>query len=441
MTELSDRTPPQDLEAEQAVLGAMMMGDGEALADVREILRKTDFYRPAHEQIFAVIAHLHESRDPVDAVTVANELGRRGELLRVGGGPYLHTLLAAVPIAANAGWYAEIVKEKAALRKTEEAFVRGLQGIREGGESETVIDRAAADLAGISLRTSTGATWAEIYPRVLDSLDSTEPPGLSLPWPELDRVIHGLRKKNVYMIAARPKVGKSVMGLNIATEVAGVHGKTAVYFTLEMSEQEMGVRVIADKADISLSHLIDRNLNDFQTVKMAELYRESSQWPLEVHDSTDMTMTRIGAIVREACRRSDVGVVVLDYLGLVTPEDPKINREQQVAGMSRALKVLADKYDVPVVVLVQLNRALEGRQDKTPQASDMRDSGAQEQDATAVILLWRPPEFPGTLNAFVALNRFGEQATVELEFWGHYARIDSPETRKAREARRSRVAA
>lgn len=438
---LSDRTPPQDLEAEQAVLGAMMMGDKDAIEDAREILSRTDFYRPQHEQIYSAITDLHDQRHPVDAVTVADELGRRGEVSKVGGAPYLHTLLASAPISANAGWYAAIVREKAALRRTLDVATRINQGVYDGGESEAVIDRAMAEMAGIPLRTAAGSAWEDIFPRVLEGLDSTEPQGLSLPWPELDRVIHGLRRKNLYLIAARPKVGKSVMGLNIATHVAEVHRKTALYFTLEMSEEELGLRIIADKADIPLGHLVDRNLNDFEAVKIGQLYRDLDGLPLEVHDSAYQTVSRINAVVREASRRTDLGVVVIDYLGLVTAEDTKATREQQVAGMSRSFKILSDTYDVPVVVLVQLNRALESRPDKTPQAHDMRDSGGQEQDATAAILLWRPPEDPGVLNAYVALNRHGEQAIVELEFWGHKARIDSPEAKNAREARKLRVVA
>lgn len=424
---LSDRTPPQDMEAEQAVLGAMMQGDKEAIEDVREILRPSDFYRPAHEQIYRAITDLHDQSNPVDAVTVTHELGKRGEIAKVGGAPYLHTLLASVLISANAGFHAEIVREKAALRRALETFTRGAQGVYEGQESEVILDRAAAELAGIPLRTSKGRMWSEILPRVIDGLDSTTPPGMALPWPEMDRVVHGLRPGNVYMFAARPKVGKSLVAQAIATETVSRHGKAALFFTYEMSDEELGVRIVADKASIPLDHLITHNLNDFETVKLAEMYRETADWPLEVHDNPDMTVAQINAIVREASRRLDLGVVLIDYLGLLKAVDDKISREQQVSAMSRAIKVMSKLYKVPVVVLVQLNRGPESRPDKRPLASDMRDSGAQEQDATAVVLLWRPEDEPGVLRADVALNRFGPQATVDLEFWGHYARIASPE--------------
>jgi len=259
---LSDRTPPQDMDAEQCVLGAMLMSK-DAIADVVEVLRGSDFYRPAHEQVYNAITDLYGRGEPADAVTVSDELGKRGELVRVGGGVYLHTLLASVPIAANAGYYAEIVREKAILRRLVDASVRiGQMSYAGEGDVDVIVDRAQAEVYSVTERRAAEdyKPLSELMQPTLDEMEAIESRGAGLSgvptgFADLDELTNGLHPGQLIICAARPGMGKSTLALDFARCASIKNGLTSCIFSLEMSQIEITMRLLSAEASIPLSHI------------------------------------------------------------------------------------------------------------------------------------------------------------------------------------------
>src|SRR5918999_832486 len=386
-SQLSDRTPPQDMEAEQCVLGAMLMSK-DAIADVVEVLRGADFYRPAHEQIYNAITDLYGRGEPADAVTVADELGKRGELLRLGGAPYLHTLLASVPIAANAGWYAEIVREKAVLRRLVDASVRiGQMSYAAEGDVDDIVDRAQAEVYAVTERRAAEdfKPLSELMQPTLDEMEAIESRGAGLSgvptgFADLDDLTNGLHPGQLVIVAARPGIGKSTLALDLSRAASIRNGLTSVILSLEMSQLEITMRLLSAKA-------------------------------------------------RRLKQRHDLRLIVIDYIQLMTSGKKVESRQVEVSEFSRQLKLLAKELDVPVVALSQLNRGPEQRNDKRPMLSDLRESGSLEQDADLVILLNRPDlydkesERAGEADFDVAKHRNGPTKMITVAFQGHYSRF------------------
>src|SRR4051794_40136881 len=380
-----DRQPPQDVAAEQSVLGGMLLSK-DAIADVVEVLHGNDFYRPAHQVIFDCILDLYGRGEPADAITVAAELNRTDQLSKMGGAVYLHTLIQSTPTAANAGYYAAIVAEQAVLRRLVEAGTRVVQlgyGAAGGrGDVDDIVDRAQQEIYDVTEKRMSEdyARLEDILQPTMDELDAIAsrggtargvPTGIR----DLDELTNGLQAGQMVVIAARPGVGKSTLGLDIARSAAVKHQMPAVIFSLEMSKHEITMRLLSAEAKVPLHHMRAGSLSDEDWAKLARRMGEVADAPLYIDDSPNMTMMEIRAKARRLKQRNDLKLVVIDYLQLMTSGKKVESRQQEVSEFSRALKLLAKEIEVPVIAMSQLNRGSEQRQDKKPMLSDLRESG------------------------------------------------------------------
>ncbi|MFI7707207.1 replicative DNA helicase [Nonomuraea sp. NPDC049480] len=378
-----ERTPPNNIEAEQSVLGGMLLSK-DAIADVVEILRSDDFYRPAHQMVYDVITDLYGRGEPADAVTVFDELQKRGEMARVGGAGYLHTLTAVVPTAANAGYYAKIVREQAILRRLIEAGTR-IVSFGYGGQNEEVdelVDRAQAEIYKVTERRTSEdyAPLADIMPGALDELEAIgsrggQMVGVPTGFQDLDQLTNGLHPGQMIVVAARPAIGKSTLGLDFARSAAIKHGMTTVIFSLEMSRNEITMRLLSAEARVALHAMRSGMMGDDDWTRLARRMSEVAEAPLFIDDSPNMSMMEIRAKCRRLKQRNDLRFVVIDYLQLMSSPKKTESRQNEVSEISRAIKLLAKELEVPVIAISQLNRGPEQRTDKRPQVSDLRESG------------------------------------------------------------------
>ncbi len=431
-----DRTPPQDNAAEQSVLGAMLLSK-DAIADVVETVRGTDFYRPVHETVFDAILDLYGRGEPADALTVSAELTRRGELVRVGGAPYLHTLVAGVPIAANAGYYAEIVREKAILRRLVDAGTKVAQlGYQGEGQVDDVVDRAQAEVYAVTdQRTSEDyAPLRDILGPTLDEIEAIgardgQMVGVPTGFADLDDLTNGLHPGQMIVIAARPGAGKSTMALDICRSASLRHDLTSVIFSLEMNRNEISMRLLSAEARIPMHHIRNGHMSDDDWQRLASTMAKVSEKPLFIDDSPNMTMMEIRAKARRLRQRHDLRLIVVDYLQLMTSGRRVESRQVEVSEFSRQMKLLAKELEVPVIAVSQLNRGAEQRTDKRPMLSDLRESGSIEQDSDMVILVHREDMYerestrPGEADIIVAKHRAGPTANLVVAFQGHYSRF------------------
>ena len=432
------RTMPHDDVAEQSVLGGMLLSK-DAIADVVESLRASDFYKPAHETIYEAILSLYGHGSPADAITVADELKKRGELARVGGAAYLHTLIASVPTAANAQYYAEIVKEHAIMRRLIEAGTKIAQlGYANETEVDALVDQAQAEIYAV-----TDGNAKEDYVSFSEALEATmreidansnRPDGVyGVPtdFIELDELTGGLHGGQMIVIAARPGVGKSTLALDIARSAAIHHHMATVFFSLEMSRTELAMRILSAEGKISMGRLKKGDLDTEGWTNLATLQGRIDSAPLFIDDSPNMTLMEIRAKCRRLKQRNDLKLVVLDYLQLMSSGKKVESRQQEVSEFSRSLKLLAKELDVPVIALSQLNRGSEQRTDKRPMVSDLRESGSIEQDADMVILLHREDMYNpdsdrvGEADMIIAKHRGGPTRTIPLAFSGKYSRFNN----------------
>jgi replicative DNA helicase len=433
-----DRQPPQDLGAEQSVLGGMLLSK-DAIADVVEVLRPADFYRPAHQTVYECILDLYGRGEPADAVTVSAELHRRGELIRLGGAPYLHTLISAVPTAANAAYYAEIVAEKAILRRLVEAGTRivqlGYLG-SDGAEVDQVVDRAQAAVYEVTERRTSEdfVPLEELLQPTLDELEAIESrkgAGLGVPtgFVDLDALTNGLHPGQMIIIAARPGIGKSTLGLDVARSCSVRNGMASVIFSLEMSRSEIVMRLLSAETGVQLSDMRAGRMRDDDWTRMARRISEISEAPLFIDDSPNLTMMEIRAKARRLKQRHDLKLVVVDYMQLMSSGRKVESRQQEVSEFSRQLKLLAKELDVPVIAISQLNRGPEQRTDKRPMLADLRESGSLEQDADIVLLIHRPDAFDpddprrGEVDLIVAKHRNGRTDTITVTNQLHLSRF------------------
>ena len=377
-----ERTPPHDLAAEQCALGGMLMSK-DAISDVMEVIRPADHYRPAHQLVHEAILELYGRGDPADPVTVSDLLAKRGELARVGGAPYLHTLLASVPTAANAGYYARIVRERAILRRLVEVGTRIVQlGYAGDGDADELVDRAQAEVYGVTERrvSEDFLPLSEIMPGALDEIEAIGShggvmTGVPTGFADLDALTNGLHAGQMIVIAARPAMGKSTLALDIARAAAVKHGQATVMFSLEMSRNELTMRLLSAESRVPLHAMRTGQLSEEDWTRLARRMSEVVDTPLFIDDSPNMSMMEIRAKCRRLKQRHDLRMVIVDYLQLMTSPRRVENRQQEVSDMSRSLKLLAKEIDVPVVAVSQLNRGPEQRNDKRPLLSDLRESG------------------------------------------------------------------
>lgn len=432
------RTMPHDDVAEQSVLGGMLLSK-DAIADVVESLRASDFYKPAHETIYEAILSLYGHGSPADVITVADELKKRGELTRVGGASYIHTLIASVPTAANAQYYAEIVKEHAIMRRLIEAGTKIAQlGYANETEVDTLVDQAQAEIYAVTDGNAKEdyVSFSEALEDTINEIDanSNRPDGVyGVPtdFIEFDELTGGLHGGQMIVIAARPGVGKSTLALDIARSASIHHQMTTVFFSLEMSRTELAMRILSAEGKISMGRLKKGDLDTEGWTNLATLQGRIDSASLFIDDSPNMTLMEIRAKCRRLKQRNDLKLVVLDYLQLMSSGKKVESRQQEVSEFSRSLKLLAKELDVPVIALSQLNRGSEQRTDKRPMVSDLRESGSIEQDADMVILLHREdmynPESDrvGEADMIIAKHRGGPTRTIPLAFSGKYSRFNN----------------
>ena len=429
-----ERTPPQDVIAEQSVLGGMLLSK-DAISDVVEILRERDFYRPAHELIYDAIIDLYGRGEPADPVTVSAELTKRGDLVRAGGAPYLHTLISSVPTAANAGYYAKIIRERAIMRRLVEAGTKIVQlGYTDEGEVDDAVDQAQAEVFAVTERREADdyIQLSQLLPAALDEIEKISAgivgQGVKTGFKDLDALTNGFHPGNMIVLAARPAVGKSTLGLDIA-RYASIHkGETSVIFSLEMSRSEITMRMLSAEARVPLNNIRSGNLNEEEWSRMARRMGEISQAPMFIDDSPNLSLMEIRAKSRRLKQRHNLKLIVIDYLQLMTSGKRVENRQQEVSEFSRQLKLLAKELNVPVVAISQLNRSPEQRSDKKPMLSDLRESGSIEQDADVVILLHREDLYDsqnrsGEADLIVAKHRNGPTRTITVSAQLHFARF------------------
>ncbi|WP_163512612.1 replicative DNA helicase [Fodinicola acaciae] len=435
-----DRTPPQDIAAEQSVLGGMLLSK-DAIADVVEILRDSDFYRPAHAIIFEAILDLYGRGEPADPITVSAALTESGELPRVGGVGYLHTLIASVPTAANAGYYARIVAERAVLRRLIEAGTRiaqlGYSGtVGSGRDVDDVVDLAQQAVYEVTeRRTSEDYTiLEELLQPAMDEIEAIGAhgdvmSGVPTGFVDLDRLTNGFHAGQLIIVAGRPGLGKSTAGLDWVRSCSVRNHLTSVIFSLEMSKIEIVMRLLSAEARVPLHALRSGQLSEDDWTKLARQMGDISEAPLYIDDSPNMTLMEIRAKARRLKQRHDLRFILVDYLQLMSSPKRVESRQQEVSELSRGLKLMAKELEVPVVAVSQLNRGPEQRTDKRPQLSDLRESGSIEQDADMVILLHRDDYYEkespraGEADFIVAKHRNGPTDTITVAFQGHFSRF------------------
>ena len=432
------RQPPHDNEAEQGVLGAMLLSPN-TITDIIEELIPDDFYRPAHQLIYRAILDLFSDNKDVDPVIVAGRLDRNHDLERVGGAPYLHTLISSVPTAANARYYAEIVAEKAVLRRLVDAGTRvvqlGYEGT-EGAEVDVVVDMAQQEVFAIAQRNVTEdyAILADILQPTMDELDELSTHGglargIPTGFIDLDNLTNGLHGGQMIIVAARPGVGKSTLALDFMRSCSIKHNKASVIFSLEMSKSEIVMRLLSAETEIRLSDMRAGRMSDEAWAKLANRVGQISEAPLFIDDSANLTMMEIRSKARRLKQKHDLQMIVVDYLQLMSSGKRVESRQQEVSEFSRQLKLLAKELDVPLVAISQLNRGPESRTDKRPQLADLRESGSLEQDADMVRLLYRPDsqdkddERAGEADIILAKHRGGPIDTVQVAHQLHYSKF------------------
>jgi replicative DNA helicase len=445
MTSEADRTPPQDVDAEQAVLGAMLMST-DAIATVVGILNASDFYKPAHEVIFAGILTLFSRGDAADAITIAAHLTTIGEISRCGGHGYIHDLLASVSIAANATHYAHIVRDKAILRRMVDAGGRVQQlGYAETGDVDELLNTAQEILFDAGTTHNDALTpIANLMQPVWDDMDALStregrltgiPTGITI----LDDMCDGLQPGQMIIVAGRPAMGKSNLALTIARHAAITHQQCTAMFCLEMSEKEIMKRILAAEAAIPFHNLATGDLDNRYWTTLGSTSKRILDAPLFIDDSTDQTILGIRAKARRFKQQHDLRLVVIDYVNLLSSPTGRRyeTRQVEVSEYSRQIKLMAKELDIPVIALCQLNRGPEARADKKPQLSDLKESGSLEQDADMVILIHRPDYYdktdrPGEADIHLAKHRNGPTNTINVIYQGQYHRFtNNPDLTKA----------
>ena len=431
------RMLPSDMLAEQCTLGGMLLSQ-EAIADVFDAVRGPDFYAPKHEIIYSAILELFNRGEPTDVITVTDQLSKTGELVRAGGADYLHTLTSIVPTAANAAFYADIVQEKATLRRLIEVGTKIAQmGYTAQGDITELVNQAQSHVYEVS---KAGA--GEDYVPLFDSIDAAvalmenaqkrggEMVGVPTGFQKLDEMTHGLHPGQLIILAARPAVGKSTLALDIARNASIRHKKPVIFFSLEMGRAEIAMRLLSAESRIYLQAMRKGNLSDNDWSRIASVRGEINSAPLYIDDSPNMTLVEIRAKCRRLAKRVGLEMIVIDYIQLMTSGKKVESRQQEVSEFSRALKLLAKELGVPVIAISQLNRNSERSENKKPELSHLRESGSLEQDADVVVLLHRDDiakreeERDGLAELIVAKQRNGPTGPVMVNFLGQFSKFE-----------------
>ncbi len=433
---LGQRVLPSDMLAEQSTLGGMLLSQ-EAVAEVFEQVKATDFYAPKHELIFEAIVNLYSKGEPTDVITVTDELVKSGNLVRAGGADYLHTLTSIVPTAASSAFYAAIVKEKSILRHLVEVGTRIAQmGYSNEGEVEDLVNSAQAEVYGVARANATDefSTLGDSLQAAIDDIELAqnrggELVGVPTGFAELDELTHGLHPGQLIIVAARPAVGKSTLAVDFIRNAAIRYNKPAIFFSLEMGRSEIAMRMLSAETSIPLQSMRKGMVDNSDWTKIVSVRGQLNSAPLYIDDSPNLTLVEIRAKCRRLVKQYGLKLIVIDYLQLLTSGKKVESRQQEVSEFSRSLKLLAKELNLPVIAISQLNRQSEQTKDKKPDISQLRESGSLEQDADVIILLHREgigeKDHPrsGEADLILAKQRNGPTGTITVAFQGRYSRF------------------
>ncbi|WP_270316581.1 replicative DNA helicase [Lactococcus petauri] len=448
------KAPPQDLAAEQAVLGAIFL-DSDRLIEVKEFLSTDDFYKNAHKIIFRAMEHLSDNREAIDVLTVRSLLENQNDLETIGGIAYIAELATATPTAANASYYAKIVAEKSLLRQLINKLTQSVEkAYSQEGPAEDVLAEAEKSLIDVQQgrNTSSFRRISDVLSMNLDDLEERAKQkstitGIATGYPALDAMTTGLHEEELIILAARPAVGKTAFALNIAQNIGTKQDKTVAIFSLEMGAESLVNRMLAAEGTIESHNLRTGQLNDEEWNQYFIAMGTLSKASIYIDDTPGIKITEIRARSRKLAQETgNLGLIVIDYLQLISGTGRE-NRQQEVSEISRQLKILAKELKVPVIALSQLSRGVEQRQDKRPVLSDIRESGSIEQDADIVAFLYRDdyydragaddeddgfndvPEVDNKVEVIIEKNRSGSRGTVELLFLKEYNKFASIDNR------------
>lgn len=431
-----ERIPPHNLEAEQSLLGSMLISQ-DAISLVTEIVRADDFYKDAHRRVFEAVISLYARGEPVDPITVSEELKTMGFLEEVGGKPYIHTLMSVVPTAANAKYYAEIVERNAVLRGLIKAATSvAALGYEASEDVERVIDKAESLIFGVAQR-RISEKFVHIKDLLTESFEQIEKlyekrahvTGIPTGFTDLDEITSGFHPSDLIVVAGRPSMGKTSFTLNVV-EYLGLHEKIPVaIFSLEMSRQQLAQRLMCSEARVDAQALRTGNLKEEDWPKLSNAVGRLAEAPIYIDDTPNIAIMEIRAKARRLMAKQKLGLIVVDYLQLMQGDTRSENRQQEISEISRSLKILGRELNVPVIAVSQLSRAVEQRMDKRPFLADLRESGAIEQDADLVIFIYRDDyyyrdsEEKGMAEIIVSKHRNGPTGTIRLAFLERYTKF------------------
>lgn len=424
-----ERIPPQNLEAEAGVLGAMLLEEA-AVGEVVDLLESTSFYKETHQKIFSCMVALYSERRSIDVITLTDALRKRGELDYVGGAGYITELAAAVPTAANVRHYAKIVRDKAVARQLIRTATQIVTDSFEfASDVDTLLDRAEKTIFDIAMRRVDSA-FVPIKELIKDSIETIDElyqrkahvTGLASGFNDIDVMTAGLQKADLIVIAGRPSMGKSAFVCCIAEHVAAVDKRPVAFFSLEMSKEQLVQRLLCSFARVDAHRVRTGFLGQSDWPKLTNAAGKLAEAPLYIDDTPAVSALEIRAKARRLKSRFDIQLVIVDYLQLMRGPSGVENRQQEISEISMSLKALARELSIPVIAISQLSRAVESRSDHRPQLSDLRESGAIEQDADVVMLLLREEyympteENKGKAEIIIAKQRNGPVGSVELAF-------------------------
>jgi replicative DNA helicase len=428
------KVPPQNIEAEQSVLGSVLL-EPEALSRVLEVMTGEDFYRETHRKIFNSMLDLYQKGTPVDLITLTESLQKKGQLEDIGGASYLTSLTDAIPSAVNVDFYARIIREKSILRrlinKTTEIASKSYTF---SGNAEDLLDEAEKAIFEISedkinpLVYPLGQIITNESMPVLENLYDRKEAVTGIPsgFKDLDKLTSGFQNSDLIILAGRPSMGKTAFALNIARNASVIHGISVVIFSLEMSRQQLAVRMICSEARVDSNRVRTGFFGEREWPKLTTAAGVLAEAPIFIDDSPSMTVLQMRAKARRLKSEKDLGMIVVDYLQLMKGREGSERREQEISEISRSLKGLAKELNLPVIALSQLNRRPEGRDDKKPVLADLRESGAIEQDADVICFLFREEMYDenskqkGIAEILLRKHRNGPTGSVSLKFFNEY---------------------
>ena len=434
------KVPHQNIEAEESILSAILINN-DTLIDILEILSAGDFYKTAHQIIFTGIETLYAKNEPVDLVTLSNRLRETDELEKIGGAAYLANLVDTIPMATNARHYARIVHDKAILRQLiEQSSKITQQCFEDRGEVERVIEFAQSAIFELSEGENKQAFFpiSKIIEANIDALEERQGnralvTGVPTGFSKLDVLTSGFQNSDLIILAARPAMGKTAFALNLARNAAVESGVPVAVFSLEMSKEQLSMRMLCAEARVDSSRIRGGFLNENDWNRITDAADRLTQAPIFIDDSPDISTTTIRTKSMRMKMDKGLGMIIVDYLQLMRGSPNTERRDLEISDISRSLKILAKELSVPVIALSQLNRKLEERSDKRPQLSDLRESGALEQDADLVAFIYRDEVYnrdennpsKGTAEIILSKQRNGPTGTAHLAFLNSYTRFEN----------------